>query len=231
MPRFAHFHLSSLSLSLHLKLLSFSKGNRQTSPQTINLHLGFLSNRIQIELMELGSPVNWLLHIVQPTLSRKSIGYHYFYSTVFVLCTFKTCFTFGDSSSPFRGWYLFRRFCTFKFVAILGLMYFNSASELGFHLDKLNRLSPISGGLLEITIRTGLIWKKMEITSGVNFKVSPTTDGSSDDLVPSTSPKQQPAQSLDGLRYDDEQYQLFAPAGAILFSTPESKAWKEKVIL
>lgn len=114
----------SLCLSLHLKLLSFSKGNRQTSPQTINLHLGFLSNRIQvlkvapftqycsqlhhiadtllqIELMELGSPVNWLLHIVQPTLSRKSIGYHYFYSTVFVLCTFKTCFTFGDSSSPF----------------------------------------------------------------------------------------------------------------------------------
>ncbi|KAI3699546.1 hypothetical protein L2E82_43940 [Cichorium intybus] len=37
--------------------------------------------------------------------------------------------------------------------------------------------------------------------------------------------------NLDGLRYDDEQYQLFAgaPAGAILFSTPESKAWKEKI--
>lgn len=48
-------------------------------------------------------------------------------------------------------------------MAILGLVSFNSASELGFHLDKLNRLSPISGGLLEITIRTGLIWKKMEI--------------------------------------------------------------------
>ena len=36
--------------------------------------------------------------------------------------------------------------------------------------------------------------------------------------------------SLDGPGYEaDEQYQLFAPAGAILFPTPESEAWKEKV--
>lgn len=38
--------------------------------------------------------------------------------------------------------------------------------------------------------------------------------------------------SLDGPGYDaDEQYQLFAPAGAIMFPAPESEAWKEKVIL
>ncbi|KAI3679346.1 hypothetical protein L2E82_51426 [Cichorium intybus] len=136
---------------------------------------------------------------------------------------------------------LYSRFCTFKFVAILGLVYFNSASELGFHLDKLNRLSPISGGLFEITIRTA-------------FMVSPTTDGSSDDLVPSTSPNddledqdqvvihfqdmhevvirdlmEDQFPNLDGLRYDYKQYQLFAPTGAIPFSTPESKAWKEKI--
>ncbi|KAL4576869.1 hypothetical protein LXL04_012969 [Taraxacum kok-saghyz] len=36
--------------------------------------------------------------------------------------------------------------------------------------------------------------------------------------------------NLDGPGYEaDEQYQLFAPAGAILFPTPESEAWKEKI--
>ncbi|KVI09417.1 1,3-beta-glucan synthase subunit FKS1-like, domain-1 [Cynara cardunculus var. scolymus] len=38
--------------------------------------------------------------------------------------------------------------------------------------------------------------------------------------------------NLDGSGYDgplDQQYQLFAPAGAILFPTPESEAWKEKI--
>ncbi|MFS8011908.1 putative 1,3-beta-glucan synthase [Helianthus anomalus] len=36
--------------------------------------------------------------------------------------------------------------------------------------------------------------------------------------------------NMDGQGYEvDEQYQLFQPAGAILFPTPESEAWKEKI--
>ncbi|GJT09449.1 callose synthase 3 [Tanacetum coccineum] len=35
--------------------------------------------------------------------------------------------------------------------------------------------------------------------------------------------------NMDGSDEADEQYQLFAPAGAILFPTPDTEAWKEKI--
>ncbi|KAI3499530.1 hypothetical protein L1887_35331 [Cichorium endivia] len=107
---------------------------------TDNQFASGISFKSNTELMDLGSPVNRLLHILQPP--------H--------LAT--------DSFKEIHRLPLFLLY-RLRFMHLQNLLY-------------IRRLL-ISVCLLEVS---------------TSMEVSPTTDGSSDDLVPSTSPKQQPAQ-------------------------------------